>query len=138
MALSICANLANKQLDLVPFRNTLTGIAIDLAHFWQHPIQRSHPNLDVVFSAPNENEPAEFEGMRLHSYESESDTLKVELSIPHQIYRSKHAKSYVVAAIQEAVDAAEDFFKIQNIVFEKDAYLNLINTLSACSGKKLH
>jgi hypothetical protein len=44
----------------------------------------------------------------------------------------------VVAAIQDAVDAAEEIFKVQDIVFEKEAYLNLINTLSACSGKKLH
>lgn len=137
MALSICAELANKQLDFIPFRNTLTAIALDLSLFGKHPIQRTHPNLDVVFTSPKENAAVDFEGMRLHSYESESDTLKVELSFPQQIYRSRHAKSYVVAAIQEAVDAAEEFFKVQNIVFEKEAYLNLINTL-ASSGKKLH
>lgn len=136
MALSICANLG-QQLDGISFRTALTGMAIDLAHYWQHPIQRSNPNLDVFFSTPMDELP-EFEGMRLHSYEADSNTLKIELVIPQQIMRSSYAKSYVIAAMQDAVDAADEFFKQQHISFNKDDYLLLINKLSNGKNQLLH
>ena len=43
---------------------------------------------------------------------------------------SSYAEQYVVAEIQDAVDGAYDFFEMQDIQFQREEYLQLINALS--------
>jgi hypothetical protein len=138
MALFIGAFIPDRQLDQSAFCQALTKVAIDLARFRQHPLQASRPNVDLYFLMPGKDEMPQFQGMRLHSFDASSNTLKIESSVPRQMIQSAHAERYVVAAIQDAVDGAYDFFEAEQIEFQRDEYLGLIDTLSAKSGASIH
>lgn len=138
MALFIGAFIPDRQLDQSAFCQALTKVAIDLARFRQHPLQASKPNLDLYFLMPGKDEMPQFQGMRLHSFDAGSNTLKIESSVPRQMIQSAHAERYVVAAIQDAVDGAYDFFEAEQIEFQRDEYLGLIDTLSAKNGASIH
>ncbi len=138
MALFIGAYLPDQQLDQSAFCNALTSIAIALAQYRQHPLQQSTPRLDLYFLMPGWDEMPPFEGLRLHFYDDFSKTLKIESSVPENIVHSAHAEKYVVAAVLDAIDQGYDFFSMKQMVFERDGYMDLIETLSACNGAYLH
>ena len=138
MALFIGAFIPDRQLDQSAFCKALTKVAIDLARFRQHPLQVSKPNLDLYFLMSGKDEMPGFQGMRLHSFDASSNTLKIESSVPRQMIQSAHAERYVVAAIQDAVDGAHEFFESQQIEFQRDEYLHLIDTLNAKNGASIH
>lgn len=130
MALFIGAFLPDRQLDQSAFCKALTKVAIDLARFRRHPLQASKPNLDLYFLMSGTDEAPDFQGMRLHSFDASSCTLKIESSVPRQMVQSEHAERYVVAALQDAIDGAHDFFELQKIEFQRDEYLQLIDSLN--------
>ncbi len=130
MTLSIGACLPDIELDASSFCKALTGVAIDLAQFRQHPLQLNKPNISLYFLMPGREEKPEFEGMRFHSFDAASNTLKIESAVPKQMIQSTHAKHYVVAAMQDAIDGAYDFFEAQKVKFERDDYLQLIDIMS--------
>ncbi|OQK18610.1 hypothetical protein AU255_12590 [Methyloprofundus sedimenti] len=138
MALFISAFLPDRQLDETPFYQALTKVAIDLAQYRKHPVQTSKPNLDLYFLMSGAGEKPEFEGMRFHSFDIKSNTLKIESSVPRNILQSVHAKRYVVAVMQDAVEGAQVFFEEQNIDFQHDQYHYLIETLSADASAAIH
>ncbi len=138
MALFVGAYLPDRKLDDSAFCKALTKVALDLAQYRQHPLLLSKPNLDLYFLMPGKDETPEFEGMRLHSFDPSNNTLKIESSVPRQMIQSVHAESYVVAAMQDAVDGAHDFFEFQKIEFQREEYLNLLDTLYTPNGTALH
>lgn len=138
MALFIGAFIPDRRLDQSAFCKALTKVAIDLARFRQHPLQANKPNLDLYFLMPGKDEIPEFEGMRLHSFDAASNTLRIESSVPRQMIQSAFAERYVVAVIQDAVDGAYDFFETEQIEFQRDEYLCLIDTLGAKNGASIH
>lgn len=138
MALFIGAYLPDRQLDESAFCKALTKVAIGLAQYKQHPLQQSKPCLDLYFLMPGRDEMPQFEGMRLHLYDDSSNTLKIESSVPYNIIQSVNAESYVVAAMLDAIDEAYDFFSMQQMEFERNEYLDLIEILSARNGAYLH
>ncbi|MGR9115572.1 MAG: hypothetical protein ACU85E_07380 [Gammaproteobacteria bacterium] len=138
MALFIGAFIPDRQLDQSAFCKALTKVAIDLAGFKKHPLQASGPNLDLYFLMSGKEEMPDFDGMRLHSFDASTCTLKIESSVPRQMIQSVHAERYVVAALQDAVDGAHDFFEMQQIEFQREEYLNLIETLNSKNGVSLH
>ncbi len=138
MAIFIGAYMPDKQLDESLFCKALTKVAMDLAQFRKHPLQHSKPNLDLYFLMPGNEENPDFQGMRLHSYDTASNTLKIESSVPRKMLQSLHAEDYVVAALQDAVDGASDFFEMQSIGFERDGYMNLVDTLNTPENVSIH
>ena len=138
MALFIGAFLPDRQLDDSAFCKALTKVAMDLARFNQQSLQTGKPDLDLYFLIPGKDDMPDFEGMRLHSFNASSRTLKIESSVPRQMIQSAHAERYVVAAIQDALDGALDFFQTQEIEFQRDEYLYLIDTLDAQNGASIH
>lgn len=138
MALFIGAYLPDRQLDDSAFCKALTKVALDLAQYRQHPLQLSRPNLDLYFMMPGKDETPEFEGMRLHSFDPSNNTLRIESSVPRKILQSVHAGSYVVAAMQDAVDGAYDFFEYQQIEFQREEYLTLLDALYTSHGSAIH
>ena len=138
MALFIGAFLPERQLDDSAFCKALTKVAIDLAQFRQHPLQTSKPNLDLYFLMPGRVESPDFEGMRLHSFDATSNTLRIESAVPKKMIQSVHAEDFVVAAMQDAVDGAHDFFEVQKMIFQRDEYMSLIDSLNVKNGVSLH
>lgn len=137
MALNIYTD-ANHQDQLAPFCKTVRGLANNFSHFGKYALEQGNPHLDLTFKTQLSDDLGLADSMQLQTYEQESGTLKIELSLSPKLCCSKNAGCYVVAAIQEAVDAAADFFEGQNIQFKKEAFHNLVNTVSSCSRKTLH
>lgn len=135
MTLSIGACLPDVQLNTSSFCQALTNVAINLVQLRQHPLQRNKPNIDLYFLMPGKEEKPEFEGMRLHSFNASSNTLKIESAVPQKVVQSSHAEHYVVAAMQDAIDGAHDFFITQKIEFLRDEYLQLIDIMGAKNSR---
>ncbi len=129
MTLSIGAYLPDVELDTSTFCQALTGVAIELVQYRQHRLQSNKPNISLSFLMPGREEKPDFEGMRLHSFDASSNTLRIESAVPPQMVQSTHAKHYVVAAMQDAIDGASDFFAEQKVIFERDEYLKLIDIM---------
>jgi len=138
MSLFISAFLPDRQLDESVFCGAITKVARNMTQFKRHPLQATNPNLDLYFLMPGKDEAPEFEGMRLHSFDSESNTLKIESSVPRKMIDSAYSEHYVVASMLDAVDSAYDFFEMQKIEFLRDDYLQLISTLSATKSASVH
>ena len=138
MALFISAFLPDRELDETPFYQALTKVAIDLSQYRKHPVQTSKPNLDLYFLMSGVDEQPAFEGMRFHSFDAKSNTLKIESSVPRKLLQSVHAKHYVVAVMQDAVEGAHDFFEEQKIGFQYDEYHYLIEALNADYSTAIH
>ncbi len=138
MALNIYTDASHQEQQLAPFCKTILGLANNFSHIGKYALSHDNPNLDVTFKTQPVDGLTISDSMQLQAYEQESGTLKIELSLSPKLCCSKNAGCYIVAAIQEAVDAAADFFEGENIQFQKEAFHNLVNTVSSCSRKKLH
>ena len=138
MTLSVGACLPDAQLDASSFCTALTSVAIELHQFRQHPLQLNKPNVDLFFLMPGGAETPEFEGMRFHSFDAKSNTLKIESAVPKQMVQSNRAKHYVVAAMQDAIDGAYDFFSGQQVEFLRDEYLQLIAIMNGKPSAAIH
>lgn len=130
MALYIGAYLPDRQLDESPFHKALLRVAAGLAQQRSDPLQTSTPNLDLHFLMPGKEEAPPFDGMRFHSYDSRSNTLRIESSVPGRMVGSSHAEAFVIAAMQDAVDNAREFFESRSTAFYSDDYFALIDRLS--------
>lgn len=138
MALFIGAFLPDRQLDESAFCKALTKVAIDLAQLRRHPLQSSKPNLDLYFLMPGKEEEPAFQGMRYHSFDAASNTLRMESAVPEKMIQSIHAEDFVVAALQDAVDGAHEFFELQQMTFQRDAYLHLIDAMKGKHEVAVH
>jgi len=138
MALFIGAFLPNRQLDETPFCKALTTVAMNLARYRYYSVQATKPNIDLYFLMSGKDEQPAFEGMRFHSFDASSNTLKIESSVPRKLLQSVHAENYVIAVMQDAVDGADDFFASQKIEFEREQYHCLIDTLSTKHSASHH
>lgn len=138
MALFIGAYLPDRELDKSAFCKALTKVAIDLSQFRQHPLQTSKPNLDLYFLMPGRDEEPDFQGMRYHSFDDLSNTLRMESAVPKKMVQSVRAEDFVVAAMQDAVDGAYEFFELQQMPFQRNDYLQLIDVINASSDVTLN
>lgn len=138
MNIFIGAYLPDRQLDESPFCQVLIKVAVELAQLRQHSLLNCKPNLDLAFLLPGSEEQPEFQGMRLHSFDSSTQTLKIESAVPRQMIGSSKAEEYVIAVMQDAVDGAYEFFGIQQMPFQRDEYLSLIDAIRTRNGASMH
>lgn len=129
MAIFIGAYLPDRRLDDTPFSKALTRVAAGLAQHRQNKLQSSAPHLDLQFLMPGQSDLPGFEGMRFHSYDASSNTLRIESSVPGKMLGSSHAEAYVIAAMQDAIDNAKEFFSSQEADFTSEEYFALIDRL---------
>ncbi|MBS98457.1 MAG: hypothetical protein CMI01_07235 [Oceanospirillaceae bacterium] len=135
MAIYIGAYLPDRQLDESPFHKALVRVAAGLAQQRRDPLQTRSPHLDLHFLMPGSEEAPPFEGMRFHSFDSRSNTLRIESSVPGRMVESIHAEAFVIAAMQDAVDNARSFFESQSEAFASDEYFALIDRLTGEAGR---
>lgn len=138
MALNLYTDANLQEQQLASFCKTILGMANNFTHLNKYSLAQGHPHIDLTFKTQPLPGQALTDSMLLQAYEQESSTLKIELSMSPKLCSSKNASSYVIAAIQEAVDAAADFFAEQNIQFKKEDFHHLVNTVSSCRKTQLH
>ncbi|MGR8931513.1 MAG: hypothetical protein ACU836_12805 [Gammaproteobacteria bacterium] len=131
MTLYVGSMLPDRSLEESELIKNITGIASNLKRLSDHPAQKRAPILDIVYLLPSSNEQADFNGMRLHSFDSAGRVLRIEASVPEKMVSSKHAEQYAIAIMQDAIDAAKEYFSEQNILFDADSHMALVDLAAA-------
>lgn len=129
MSLFIGAYYPDKELSESDFGKALVEVAVNLAKQKQPDLVNSNPNVDLQFMLPGKNEIPDFNGMRMCSFNLDSKTLHMESSVPIHLINSKHAKAYVIAAMQDAIENAHAFFTQNGAQFEHELYASLIKKI---------
>ncbi|MGZ5008570.1 MAG: hypothetical protein ACXWFI_13130 [Methylobacter sp.] len=135
MTLHIGSMMPDCSLDESALIKAMTKIATDLARLRDQPVQRRTPTLDIVFLLPSRQEKADFTGLRLRSFENDGQILRIESAVPEKMVESIHAEKFVIAIMQDAIDAAGEFFSEQNILFDAAGHQALVKEISE---KELH
>ena len=129
MTLYIGAYYPDRELVETPIGEAVTRVAACLAKYRSHTVQSSKPNLELCYMIPSALDAPDFKGMRFHSFDADSDTLRLETSVPEAMVKSRHAEAYVIAALQDAVDNAFDFYSSEARLFRRDEYQIMIESL---------
>ena len=130
MTLHIGAMMPDRSLDESIFIKAITKVATDLARLRDQLVQQNTPVLDIIFLLPSRQEKADFAGLRLRSYDTAGQTLRIESAVPEKMVTSIHAERFVIAIMQDAIDAADLFFSEHAIPFNGSAHLALVDGLS--------
>lgn len=130
MAFHLGTMLPEQNLENSAFQQALIKVAANLHRQRPKKLQTGTPVIDLVFLLPGAQEKPDFEGMRLNHYSSAHRMLRIESAVPGHLVESAHAERFILAALQDAVDAAADFFMEQNILFNRDEHLMTIERLS--------
>ena len=138
MTLHISAMLPDRALDECALVKAITKVATDLAILRHHHIQKSLPSLDIVFLLPSKQEQADFAGLRLHSFDSDSQMLKIESAVPEKMLTSIHAERFVIAILLDAIDAAGEYFSEKNMLFNAPEYSALVDLVTTKLPETVH
>ena len=130
MTLYIGSMMPDRNLEESELIKGITKIAASLTRLNEHPAQKRSPILDIVFLLPSRNEKAQFTGMRLHSFDCSEQILRIETAVPENMVASSHSERYAIAVMQDAVDAAQEYFFEQNILFDADGHMALIDLIA--------
>ena len=129
MTLHIGAMMPDRSLDESVLIKAITKVATDLAKLRDQLVQKKTPVLDIIFLLPSKEEKADFAGLRLRSFETASQILRIESAVPEKMVTSIHAERFVIAIMLDAIDAAGEFFGEQHILFNKADHLALVDDL---------
>jgi len=127
MTIHIGSMMPDRSLDESVLIKAITKVATDLARMRDQLAQKKTPVLDIVFLFPSRQEKSDFAGLRLHSFDTARQILKIESAVPEKMVTSIHAERFVIAIIQDAIDGADEFFSEQHILFDVSEYLALVN-----------
>ncbi len=118
MTLHIGAMMPDRSLDESALIQAITKVATDLGRLRDQAIQQKIPTLDIVFLLPSTQEKADFVGLRLHSYDTAGQILRIESAVPEKMVTSIYATRFVIAIMLDAIDAATEFFSEHLILFD--------------------
>ena len=127
MTLHIGSMMPDRSLDENVLIKAITKVATDLAGLRDQLVQKKMPVLDIVFLLPSREEKAGFAGLRLHSFDHNGQILRIESAVPEKMVTSIHAERFVIAIMQDAIDAAGEFFSEQHILFDVSEHLALVD-----------
>jgi len=127
MTLHIGSMMPDRSLDENVLIKAITKVATDLAGLRDQMVQKKMPVLDIVFLLPSREEKAGFAGLRLHSFDHHGQILRIESAVPEKMVTSIHAERFVIAIMQDAIDAAGEFFSEQHILFDVSEHLALVD-----------
>jgi hypothetical protein len=126
MTLHIGSMIPDRSLDESALIKAITKVATDLARLRDQLVQKRTPVLDIVFLLPSRQEKADFAGLRLHSFDTDGQILRIESAVPEKMVASIHAERFVIAIMLDAIDAASEYFREQHILFDVSEHLALV------------
>ncbi len=107
MTIHIGAMMPDRSLDESVFIKAVTKIAANLARLRDLHTQNRTPVLDIIYLLPSQKEKADFTGLRLRSFDSSGQILRIESAVEESMVSSIHAERYVLAVLLDAIDAAK-------------------------------
>ncbi len=130
MTLHIGSMMPDRSLAESILIKAITKVATDLAGLRNQLVQQKTPVLDIVFLLPSREEKANFAGLRLHSFNTAGQILRIESAVPEKMVSSIHAERFVIAIMQDAIDAAGEFFSEQHVLFDASEHLALVGLIA--------
>jgi hypothetical protein len=130
MTIHIGVMMPDRSLDESELIQAITKIATDLARLREQQVQKTVPVLDIVFLLPSQQEKADFVGLRMHSFDTTGQILRIESAVPEKMVTSIHAERFVSAIMLDAIDAASEFFSEQHILFNRSGHQELVGLVS--------
>jgi hypothetical protein len=127
MTLYIGSMMPDRSLDESVLFKAITKVATDLAGLRDQLVQQKTPVLDIVYLLPSREEKADFAGLRLHSFDHAGQILRIESAVPEKMLTSIHAERFVIAIMQDAIEAAGEFFNEQHILFDASEHMALVD-----------
>ncbi|MFA5923564.1 MAG: hypothetical protein WC856_20110, partial [Methylococcaceae bacterium] len=88
MTLHIGSMMPDRSLDESALIKAITKVAANLARLRDQLAQKKTPVLDILFLLPSRQEKADFTGLRLHSFDTASQILRIESAVPEQMVTS--------------------------------------------------
>ena len=112
------------------FSQSVQKIAIDLDETKKNRVNIGFPIIDLYFLLPGKNESPHFKSMRLHPFDPPNETLRLDSVVPPGMINSDHATAFIIAAMQDAIDNASEYFEQENINFDGDVHKQLIQEIA--------
>ncbi|ATG90202.1 hypothetical protein [Methylomonas koyamae] len=131
MSILIASMTPDRALKDSAISQAITKIAIALAGYRQLPVQKRLPLIDVVFMLPGSQERVQFTGLRIRGFDPAAQSLQFEAAVPDKMVASAHAERYVIAVMQDAIDAGAEFCRERQILFDSTEHLALSEALVA-------
>jgi len=130
MSILIASMTPDRALEDSAISRAITKIAIALAGYRQLPVQQRLPLIDIVFMLPGSQERAQFTGLRIRGFDPTTQSLQFEAAVPDKMIGSAHAERYVIAVMQDAIDAGAEFCRERQILFDSAEHLALSEALA--------
>jgi hypothetical protein len=127
MTLHIGSMMPDRSLDESLLIKAITKVAMNLVRLRDQLVQKKMPVLDIVFLFSSWQEKADFTGLRLHSFDAARQILKIESAVPEKMLTSIHGERFVIAIMQDAIEAASEFFSERQVLFDAHEHLALVD-----------
>ncbi len=112
-------------LEKSPIDKAIVRIAAALAR------QRSRlppgPGLEVSFSAASADWQPDFTGMRMGGYRADDPVLRFQVAVPAALAHSPRALPYVLAALEDVLDNARDYFDELHVAFDHAGWQQVLS-----------
>ncbi len=129
MAFSISAYYPEAELKESEFAAALTRVAIALNLAKSTSVQRTGPELEVIFMLAGEQEAPGFTGMRMGQFNRDDKCLRFETAVPKLLNHSGDAHKYILAALLDAAENAGDYLTQENYLFDVKSHMALVEQL---------
>jgi hypothetical protein len=103
-------------LEKSPIDKAITRVAAALAR--QRRLLPPGPGLEVAFLPASADWQPDFTGMRMGGYRADDPVLRFQVAIPAQFAHSPLALRYVLAALEDVLGNAGDYFQEERIPFD--------------------
>lgn len=134
MSLFISIATASADLTTSAINDAITLFAARLAKARAAGKVPVEPAVDVKFLLPGQLDKPAFSGMRMGGYTDRDRTLYFEASVPDHIVRSERAGDYVAQVMQDVVVNADQFFRENDLDFDRLKWQQFVNQLGTPEG----
>ena len=118
-------------LEKSPIDKAITRIAAALAR--QRRLLPPGPGLDVSFLPASKDFQPDFTGMRMGGYHDNDPVLHFHVAIPAQFAHSPLALRYVLAALEDVLSNASDYFRERHIAFDHIGWQRVLSVAASTS-----
>lgn len=130
MAFNISADTPNmcfSDSDFCLALNRVKGRLRMLHHF---AAQNDDSQLKVKFFLAGKYENTGFTGMRISGFEADAKIVHVEIAVPNSITYSDYAEDYIIAELDDALEAVNYFLGEMRMGFDYFSHKRLLDSLS--------
>lgn len=93
------------------------------------------PGLEMTFFAASADWQPDFAGMRMGGYQTSDPVLGFQVAVPAALAHSPRALAYVLAALEDMLDNARDYFGERRIPFDHAAWRQVLKVAAGVQAQ---